>query len=381
MKEKYQIDYFLIGVIFLLTVVGVLAIFSAGAPYGYIEDSAPPYTWAINQLKWLMIGILFLFIASKLDYHLYQRLDRIIIFFIILSLFLVFTPKLGREIRGVHRWITLGSFQIQPSELAKLGIVLYLSCSLVRKKNKIGSFIGGFLPYFIIISLIFLLVMIEPDLGSALIIAGIGFVLLYAGRAKLRHMLYVGILGIIPIYFSIFKIDYRRNRIIAFLNPESDPLGIGFQPLHLKMSLGAGGLWGMGPGKGNEKLFYLPTPHTDSIFAVIGEEFGFIGTSLIILLFIIFTLRGLKIAKRAPDDLGKLLATGLTCLISGQALINMGVATVVLPTTGSALPFISYGGSSLLTSLAAVGILLNISKQGSFIKRSKEGRKQCSRLK
>ncbi|MCD6575190.1 FtsW/RodA/SpoVE family cell cycle protein, partial [Candidatus Aerophobetes bacterium] len=165
------------------------------------------------------------------------------------------------------------------------------------------------------------------------------------------------------LYFSIFGVGYRKNRIIGFLNPESDPQGIGFQPLHLKLSFGSGGIFGLGPGQGRQKLFYLPTPHTDSIFAVIGEEFGFIGTSIIILMFAIFTIRGLKIAKKAKDDMGKLLAIGLTCLIAGQALINMGVATVILPTTGSALPFISYGGSSLLTSLVAVGILLNISKQ------------------
>ncbi|MCD6256454.1 putative lipid II flippase FtsW [Candidatus Aerophobetes bacterium] len=370
MRKKPQVDCFLLIVVSLLCIIGVLAIFSAGAPFGYIDDNAPPYGWAMNQLKWLGLGVLFLFFASRLNYHFYKRFDRVVILFVILSLLLVFAPKLGRQIRGVHRWITFGSFQIQPSELAKLGIIIYLSCSLVRKKDRIISFIGGFLPYLIIISLIFLLVMIEPDLGSALIIAGVGFVLIYAGGAKISHMLYVAALGILPIYFSISKIGYRKNRIIAFLNPESDPLGIGFQPLHLKMSIGAGGLWGMGPGKGNEKLFYLPTPHTDSIFAVIGEEFGFIGTSLIILLFLIFTWRGLKIAKRAPDELGRLLAIGLTCLISGQALINMGVATVILPTTGSALPFISYGGSSLLTSLVAIGILLNISKQSKLNKRN-----------
>lgn len=370
MRKKPQVDCFLLIVVSLLCIIGVLAIFSAGAPFGYIDDNAPPYGWAMNQLKWLGLGVLFLFFASRLNYHFYKRFDRIVILFVILSLLLVFVPKLGRQIRGVHRWITFGSFQIQPSELAKLGIIIYLSCSLVRKKDRIISFIGGFLPYLIIISLIFLLVMIEPDLGSALIIAGVGFVLIYAGGAKISHMLYVAALGILPVYFSISKIGYRKNRIIAFLNPESDPLGIGFQPLHLKMSIGAGGLWGMGSGKGNEKLFYLPTPHTDSIFAVIGEEFGFIGTSLIVLLFLIFTWRGLKIAKRAPDELGKLLAIGLTCLISGQALINMGVATVILPTTGSALPFISYGGSSLLTSLVAIGILLNISKQSKLNKRN-----------
>jgi len=362
LREKSQFDYPLLVVTFLLVIVGILAIFSASAPYAYLGKGAT-YQWAINQVKWFLLGLFLLFLTSKINYHFYQRIDRIIIFFIILSLMLVFAPGIGREIRGVHRWITFGSFQIQPSEVAKIGVVLYLSSSLIRKREKIKSFIEGFLPYFITLCLIFLLVMIEPDLGSALIIVATGFVVLYAGGVRFSHILYVTLLGAIPLYFSIFGVGYRKNRIIGFLNPESDPQGIGFQPLHLKLSFGSGGIFGLGPGQGRQKLFYLPTPHTDSIFAVIGEEFGFIGTSIIILMFAIFTIRGLKIAKKAKDDMGKLLAIGLTCLIAGQALINMGVATVILPTTGSALPFISYGGSSLLTSLVAVGILLNISKQ------------------
>jgi len=365
-KEKSYFDYSLLLITFLLVALGILAIFSAGAPYGYIGKDVP-YRWGINQLKWLAIGILFLFIASKIDYHFYQKVDRLIIFLVIFLLILVFSPKVGREIRGVHRWITIASLQIQPSEIAKLGVIIYISCSLIRKKDKIDSFIQGFLPFFIIICFIFLLVMIEPDLGSALIIAGCGFLLLYAGRAKISHMVYVILLSLIPLYYSVFEVGYRKNRIEAFLNPESDPLGIGFQPLHLKISLGSGGLWGLGPGKGKEKLFYLPTPHTDSIFAVIGEEFGFIGTTAIVILFAIFTWRGLRIAKMAPDDLGKLLAVGISSLIAGQAIINMGVATVIFPTTGSALPFISYGGSSLIVSLTAVGILLNISRHQSKI--------------
>lgn len=360
-EDKSSFDYLLLLIVFLLIGIGILAIFSAGAPYGYIGKGSP-YQWGINQLKWLVIGIVALLVASKIDYHFYRSVDRVIIVLVILSLILVFAPGIGKEIKGVHRWIVIGAFQIQSSELAKIGLIIYLSCSLVRKKDKIKNFVQGFLPYLLIISLLFFLVMIEPDLGSALIIAGVGFVLLYSGRAKISHMLYVSLLALIPLYFSIFEIGYRKNRIEAFLNPESDPLGIGFHSLHLKISLGAGGLWGVGPGQGKEKLFYLPTPYTDSIFAVIGEEFGFLGTTSIIILFIMFTLRGLKIVKRAPDNLGKLFALGLTCLISGQALINMGVATVVLPTTGSPLPFISYGGSSLIASLTAVGILLNVSR-------------------
>lgn len=361
MKKENSFDIPLLVATMLLVAVGLLAIFSASAPYGYVGEGTT-YQWAISQLKWFALGIFLLFLASKINYHFYQKIDRVIIFFILLLLLAVFIPGVGEEIRGTHRWIRLGLLQIQPSELAKLGIVIYLSCSFLRKKDKLDSFIQGFLPYFIILSLIFLLIMIEPDLGSALIIVATGFVVLYAGRVKISHMLYVTMLGLVPLYFSIFKVGYRKERIIGFLSPESDPLGIGFQPLHLKMSMGAGGLFGLGPGEGKQKLFYLPTPHTDSIFAVIGEEFGFLGTSAVLIIFVILATRGLKIARGAKDNLGKFLAVGLTFLISVQALINMGVATVILPTTGSALPFVSYGGSSLITSLVIIGILLNVSR-------------------
>lgn len=361
-KNSTNFDYPVIFVTFLLVAVGILAIFSAGAPYGFVDNESP-YKWGINQLKWAALGSICLFIASRINYRIYRKLDRPIIFLILFLLVLVFVPKVGREIRGVHRWIMMGPIQIQPSELAKLGVIIYVSCSLIRKKDKIDNFIGGFLPYFIIISFICLLVTIEPDLGSAIIIAGCGFILLYAGRAKISHMLYVASLSAMPLYYSVFEVGYRKERILSFLNPEADPLGSGFQPLHLMMSLGSGGLWGLGPGQGKEKLFYLPTPHTDSIFAVIGEEFGFIGTTSVIVLFVLLVLRGWKIAKRAPDDLGRLLAVGISTFIGGQALVNMGVATVILPTTGSALPFISYGGSSLLVSMTAIGILLSIARQ------------------
>ncbi len=363
MKKSAEFDYFLLLTTGLLVAIGLMAIFSASAPYSYVGKESSSYVYLKNQLKWIVIGSFFLLLAAKFNYHWYQKLDKIIILLVLFSLCAVYLPGVSRQIRGTHRWIDLGFFRFQPSELAKIGLIIYLSSALVRKKDKLKSFINGFLPFFIIISLIFLLVVMEPDLSSAMIIVAVGFTVLYAGGAKIFHILYVAFLAAIPLYFSVFEIGYRKNRIIAFLNPEGDPQGIGFHLIHSKISLGSGGLWGLGPGKGKEKLFYLPTPHTDSIFAVIGEEFGFVGTSLIVALFFLIAVRGLKIAKNVPDDMGKLLALGLTFLICFQAVINMGVATVIFPTTGATLPFISYGGSSLIVCLTAVGILLNLSKQ------------------
>lgn len=339
-----------------------MALFSASVPYAYIRYGNG-YFFMKYQLKWLIVGLFFLWLSSKFNYQKYKILSLPLLFFTLILLVCVFVPGIGRKMKGASRWISLGNISFQPSDLAKITLIIYLSFSLVRKKERVESFINGFLPYFIIIGSIFLLITIEPDLSSALIVAIISFILLYAGRAKISHLIYALFLALIPLYFSISEIGYRKNRILGFLYPEKDPYGISFQLKHLKISLGSGGLWGTGPGRGKEKLFYLPTPHTDSIFAVIGEELGFMGTSFIIVLFFILAWRGFHIARRAPDGEGKLLSVGLTSLICVQAIINMGVAAAILPTTGVTLPFISYGGSSLIVSLVAIGILLNISKK------------------
>lgn len=361
--EKRAFDYPLLLIVFLLVGIGLIAILSASAPYAYLRYG-DHYYFLKNQLKWLMIGLALMWLASRFNYQKYRLLSIPILFLTLALLVLVLIPGVGKEIRGVHRWIILKGFTLQPSEIAKIGIVIYLSSSLVRKREKIRSFFNGFLPYFIIIGVIFLLIAVEPDLGTATIIALVAFILLYAGGVKVSHLFYALVLSLIPLYFFVFEVGYRKARIIGFLYPEKHSQGIAFQPLHLKISLGSGGLWGLGPGQGKEKLFYLPTPHTDSIFAVIGEEFGFIGTSVVVILFFLLALWGFKVFKRAPDELGKLLALGMTCMICVQAFINMGVATVLLPTTGTTLPFISYGGSSLVINLIAIGILLSISRKG-----------------
>jgi len=354
-------DYPLFFVVLILLAIGLMFLYSASAAYAYRHQD-DSYFYLKRQSIWLGLGLVFLWLASKFNYKNYKYLDRPLLFIALVFLCLVFIPGIGGEAGGVHRSIGIGFIHFTPSEIAKLSVVIYLACSLVRKKEKIESYISGSLPYFIILGGISVLVVMEPDLGTALIIAIIAFILLYAGGARLSHLIYTAFLALVPLYFSIFEVGYRMDRIIGWLNPEQGPLKEGYQPIHLKRALGSGGLWGLGSGQGIEKLFYLPTPHTDSIFAVIGEELGFIGTSLILALFFFIVLRGLRIARRAPDDLGKLLAVGLTSLIGLQAILNMGVATVVLPTTGATLPFISYGGSSLLICLTSIGILLNISK-------------------
>jgi len=361
LKDK-RYDYILLIVTLLLVGTGIIALFSASVPYAHVRYG-DGYFFVKHQLKWLAMGIFFLWLASKFNYQKYKNLSLPLLFFTLILLVCVFIPGIGEKMGGASRWISLGNISFQPSDIAKITLVVYLSFSLVRKKERVESFVNGFLPYFIIIGSVFFLITIEPDLSSALIVAIVSFILLYAGRAKISHLIYALFLISVPLYFSISEVGYRKSRILGFLYPEKEPYGISFQLRHLKISLGSGGLWGVGPGKGKEKLFYLPTPHTDSIFAVIGEEWGFIGTTFITALFFILAWRGFSIARKVPDGEGKLLSVGLTSLICVQAIINMGVATAILPTTGVPLPFISYGGSSLIVSLTAVGILLNISRR------------------
>ena len=368
MKSKTNIDYPLLIITLSLLTIGLIILLSASGAYAYLRKG-DSYFFLKRQLMWAALGLVFLWIGTKFNYQRYQKLAIPLLLLTLGLLAAVLLPNLGQGPKGAHRWISLdfvglGFIHFQPSEIARLSLVIYLASSLVRKREKMENFINGFLPYFIILGAISIMVVMEPDLGSAIIIGVIAFVLLFAGGARISHMIYALILALIPLCFSILEVGYRKDRIMAFLQPNLDPQGTAFQPLHFKIALGSGGLWGLGPGRGKEKLFYLPTPHTDSIFAVIGEEFGFIGTTLIIILFFAMALRGLKIARRAPDGLGKLLAVGLTSIICLQAAINMAVVTVILPTTGTTLPFISYGGSSLVICLTAVGILLNISKTG-----------------
>jgi len=368
MESKTSIDYPLVIITISLLAVGLMVLFSASSAYAYLRKG-DPYFFLKRQLIWAGLGLVFLWMGTRFNYRRYEKVGVPLLLLSVGLLALVFLPQLGAGPNGAQRWITLdsvglGFIHFQPSEIVKLALVIYLASSLVRKRERMENFVNGFLPYFIILGAISIMVVMEPDLGSAIIIAMIAFVVLFAGGARISHMIYALILALIPVCFSILEVGYRKDRIMAFFRPESDPQGAAFQPLHFKIALGSGGLWGLGPGRGKEKLFYLPTPHTDSIFAVLGEEFGFIGTTLIVVLFFAMALRGLMIARRAPERFGKLLAVGLTSIICLQAAINMAVVTVLLPTTGTTLPFISYGGSSLIICLAAVGILLNISKSG-----------------
>ena len=277
---------------------------------------------------------------------------------------LVLVKNIGVEGGGATRWLELGPFNLQPSEVAKVSIVLFLASILSGRQNKITDFWRGLFPLITILGALFLLILRQPDLGTAMILTATAAVMLYAAGAKTAHLVSLAILVAPGLWWVIMREDYRRRRFLAFLNPEADPQDTGFHIIQSLYALGSGGLLGTGLGQSRQKFFWLPERHTDFIFAIIGEELGLLGTLFVLALFMLLAWRGCRAAMLAPDRFGTLLGIGIVAMVSIQALVNIGVVTGSLPITGIPLPFISYGGSSLVFSLAAIGVLLNISRHG-----------------
>jgi cell division protein FtsW len=326
------------------------------------EQTGGNYFYLKRQLTFLGFGLIAMIFTSIVDYRIWRKYALYIMILALALLAVVLLPYFASPSHGANRWIILGPMNIQPSEFAKLALIIYLSGWLARRKDDIKSFSRGFLPFLLILSIVVFLVMKEPDLGTMAIIAGSAAVVFFVAGASWVHVLLGGVSGVLVILALILSAPYRLNRLFTFLNPQSDPQGIGYQIKNAMIAIGSGGLWGLGFGNSRQKYLYLPEAHTDAIFAVIVEEIGFIRSSVIVILFILLGFRGYKIAKEAPDDFGRFLATGITTWFILQAFINLSAILGLIPLTGVPLPFISYGGSSLVISLAAVGILLNISK-------------------
>ncbi|MBX5467644.1 MAG: putative lipid II flippase FtsW [Firmicutes bacterium] len=354
-------DLLLLLTVLLLLALGTLVVFSASAP-GALRQYGTPYYFLERQTMWAVLGVLALAVTSRIDYWRYKR--AIVPFFglSLLLLVAVLIPHVGLEINGSRRWLGAGSFTLQPSELAKLAMVFFFARLFSLHADRLGDFWRGVMPHLAIAAVVFALVLAEPDLGTTIAIAGTFLVMLFVAGVRWRHLLGLGISGIPVLAWAMLGESYRRQRILAFLDPWKHPLGEGFHTIQALLALGSGGILGVGLGFSRQALGYLPEAFTDFIFAVLGEELGLVGTVLVVVLFGILAWRGYRIALRAPDLFGALLATGITTMIVIQALINIGVVTDSLPVTGITLPFISYGGSSLVLSLAGVGILLNISR-------------------
>ncbi|MEW6522541.1 MAG: putative lipid II flippase FtsW [Bacillota bacterium] len=337
--------------------IGIVMVFSASAVRS-LTQFGDRYYFLKRQLLWAVLGLSALLFFMNTDYLLLQRLAKPAFVVAMIFLVLVLVPGVGRISHGARRWI--GPFQ--PSELVKPVIVVFLASSLAATGEKIRRFFTGLLPYLALLGLVFVLILRQPDLGTGLAVAGtVGLMLFMAGA----HLGQLGALaiGALPVLaWAIFGEEYRRRRFMAFLDPWSDPGDSGYHIIQALYALGSGRLVGMGLGYGRQKYLYLPEPHTDFIFAIIGEELGFLGAATVMVLFCVLAWRGYRVAVTAQDRFGCLLAAGLTSMITLQALINLGVVTASIPITGIPLPFLSYGGSSLVFTLAGVGILLNVSR-------------------
>jgi cell division protein FtsW len=355
-KQSKKLDYILASIAILLSLFGLLMVFEASS-VSALRELDNKYYFLKNQAVWLGIGIILMGISSRIDYRKYYTLAVPLLIFILIALIMVFLPGIGLKISGAHRWVNLGLFSFQPTELAKLVLVIYLSAWFTYKeKNRL-------LPFIILIGLVLGLIVLEPDLGTAVIIGSIAIVLYFLSGAPLRQFLFLIPTGLLAALGLALASPYRYRRLTTFINPGEDPLGASYHVRQMLLALGSGGLIGTGIGKSRQKFSYLPEATTDSIFAIIGEEFGFIGASIVLILFMIIIYRGFRIAGSASTRFGKLLAGGIVSWFSIQTIINLGATAALLPLTGVPLLLISYGGSSLIVTFYSIGILLNISKQ------------------
>lgn len=344
--------------------IGLIMVFSSSAVTAGVRYGDAYYFFK-RQLLWSFIGLIALFITMKINYQKLKGLPIPAMVIALICLIMVVTP-LGIETKGSSRWLGIGSTRLfAPSELAKLAIVMFLARTMAADTDRLKYFIKGVLPYLGLLMLVFGLIMLQPDLGTAFVIAATIFFMLLVGGAKWSHLGGIAATGLAAISAAIVVAPYRMQRLIAFMDPWKYASDEGFQTIQSLYALGSGSLFGMGLGRSRQKFFYLPEQHTDFIFAILGEELGFLGAMLVIALFLLLAWRGFKIAIKAPDTFGSLLAAGITIMITFQAAINIGVVSGALPVTGITLPFISHGGSSLLFTMIGVGLLLNISRYSS----------------
>lgn len=335
----------------LILFLGLLFLLDVSAPQGlqFFDDR---FYFLKKQLFSLMLGLFVFIFFSLLNYRYLSKFSVPILFFSILLLIFLLIPGLGQRFLGAKRWLYIGSFGFQPSEIVKFSLVVYFA-SLIEKRKSMLSFL---VPLFFISFLI----MMQPDLGTTLVIATIGFAMIFVSGVSLHYFLSLGVFSIFLALIAIFASDYRRDRFLSFLNQIEDPLGKTYHINQIIISLGLGGFWGRGLGNSRQKYLFLPEAATDSIFAVIAEEIGFFGSSLLILLFVYFLYSGLRIALSTRDVFGRTLVFGFLVWIASQAFLNLGAMTAVLPLTGIPLPFFSYGGSSLISLMAAVGVIISV---------------------
>jgi len=363
MIRKTRINLLTISVV--LVCVGVVMIYSSSSIYAW-ERYQDSFYFLKRHLSFLSVGILLTFLAMVIDYRLLKRYARPLLWIAFFLLFLVLIPGLGREVSGARRWFRFKFISFQPAEFANLAVIIYIADFISRKQDKIKSLLEGFIPPICVLGVICGLILIQPDLGTTITLGSVVLIMLFVAGVRGRYILSLILCSLPAVYLLVFSVPYRRQRILAFLNPWLDPKGSGFQIIQSQVAIGSGGLFGVGLGHSKQKLFYLPAAHTDFIFSIIGEELGLLGTLGIIALFMIFIQQGLKVLKNAQDRFGYFLSLGLVLMISFKAIVNIGVSCGVFPTKGLPLPFISYGGSSLIFDMVSLGILINIARTGEY---------------
>ena len=361
MAKRVSVDRWLFTVTMLLVFLGLVMVFSASAVMAR-ERFGSPYAFLSKQLIWAVAGLVAMVIAMRVDYRRYKHPALVFSLMGFTTLLLISVFFLDRS-HNTHRWIHAGGFSFQPSELAKPVLILFLAYFLDSRAKTIDDVRKTLLPAAAPVLVFLGLIVLEPDLGTAIACGGIAACVLYVAGMRLRYFAYAFAASLVPLYFLIFHVSFRRARILAFLNPYADSQKSGFHIIQSLIAVGTGGVTGNGLMEGKQKLFYLPEPHTDFIFAVTAEELGLVGAMFVVALFAIFLWRGMRASGRTEDVFGQYLAVGITCMVVLQAFINISVVLGLMPTKGIPLPLVSYGGSSLFVTLACVGVLLNITKQ------------------
>jgi cell division protein FtsW len=361
MPRKLTPDLWLFAVALVLLSTGVVMVYSASAIVA-ADRFRDPYFFLKRQVFWAALGCGALWVALRTDYRRLEKLVLPLLLVATVLLVLVLIPGLGVSINGSRRWLRLGPLSFQPAELAKLALVLYLAAFLARRRETLNEAWQNIVPPVTVGGVLAGLVLLQPDLGSAVTLLVLTVGLLFLAGARTRWLAAMGVAALPLAALAVWMAPYRMRRIFAFLDPWQDPRGSGFQIIQSWLAFGSGGVLGRGIGESRQKLFYLPEAHTDSIFAIVGEELGFLGATVVVVLFAALIWRGLRIGLRAAEPFGAYLALGITVLVATQTLVNLGVVTGMLPTKGLPLPFLSFGGSALLMTMLSTGVLLNISQ-------------------
>ncbi len=363
MSEKHEMDYLLFFALFVLVVLGLIALSSASFVLGYQNKDGDSFFYLKHQVIFGLIpGIMSFFVIHKIPYKFWKKIAFWFFLFSVGLLFMVFVPGIGRELGGARSWIFVNGISFQPSELVKFSFIVYLAFWLENRGQGVKNFKNGFIPFVILLGIVSLLIIKQPDIGTLSIIVVSAIAVYFVAGAPIRYLISLGVAGMSAFYALILLEPYRLRRITAFLNPEEDSLGIGYHARQAILAIGSGGVLGLGLGQSRQKFAYLPEVAADSIFAVMAEEMGFIVTSLFLALFFYIVYRILKNAYYAPDHFSRLVLVGIATWFGWQGFVNIGAMLGLLPLTGVPLPFVSYGGTALFVNLSAMGLVINITK-------------------